>query len=121
MVDGELWMGGVRVPPMPHRTALTDRTTGEVKVLSHNEARTEIELVDVNIRWSDVYTYGPSEGPYSEGKRLFLDDGVLAFEQDLLSINSSSGLILTRRAFDRTVFQLTPDTDGSVLYTAYSL
>lgn len=121
LVDGAPYYGGVRVPPMPHRTALTDRTTGEVKVLSHNEAADTVELVDVNARWPDVHTYGPHEGPYSEGWRLYLDDGTLAFEQDLASINSANGLILTRRAFARTVLQLTPDTAGSVVYTPYTL
>ena len=120
-VDGELWMGGYRTPPMPHRSALTDITTGEIRVLSHLEDLTEIELVEVNDRWPDVHVYGPHDGPVSNGWRLYLDGDELGFEQDLRSINQTNGLILTRRGWDRTVLQVTADTAGDMVYTPYQL
>lgn len=119
IIDGHTFMGRNRVPPMPNRIALTDRTTGETKVLSHDVGASNLVLADVTASMSDVQRYGSHGGPYSGDYRLYLDNGALAFEY---AQGYASQRILTRRAFDTTVLELTVDlTNGSVVYTQIDL
>jgi hypothetical protein len=119
MIDGYTFMGRNRVPPMPNRIAMRDRTTGEEKVLSHDATPGDIDLVDVNTRWSDVTHYGAHDGPYFGDYRLYLDNGTLAAEY---ALGHGSQTILTRKNFETTVLKITIDqTDGTVVYTEYDL
>lgn len=118
IIDGYTFMGRPRVPPMPARIALKDRTTGEFKVLSHAAGAGSFVLVDIDPKWVDVQKFGPYEGPYSGNYRLYLDNSVLAFE---LAAGFNSPKILTRRAYDKTVLEITADTNGAVVYTVYQL
>src|SRR5687768_1103658 len=115
LIDGYTYMGRSRVPPLPNRIALRDRTTGEEKVLSHTTGPGVIDLVDVNSRWSDVTHYGAHDGPYDGDYRLYLDNGTLLGEY---AQGHGNQYILTRRDFDTTVLRVTVDqTDASIIYT----
>lgn len=118
IIDGRTFMGRPRVPPMPARLALKDRTTGNFKVLSHSAGAGSFVLADINPKWTDVQKFGTHEGPYSGDYRLYLDNSVLAFE---LAAGFNSPKILTRRAYDKTVLEITADTNGAVVYTVYQL
>lgn len=119
IIDGYTYMGRPRVPPLPNRIALTDRTTGETKVLSHDVGASNLVLADVTTSMSDITHFGMHDGPYSGDYRLYLNNGTLAFEY---APGYASSRILTRRAFDTTVLELTVDlTNGSVVYTQIDL
>lgn len=119
MIDGYTYLGRNRVPPLPNRIAMRDRTTGEERVLSHDGAPGSIDLVAVNPRWSDVTHYGSYDGPYDGDYRLYLDNGTLSAEY---AAGHSSSFILTRKNFETTVLRVTVDqVDGSVEYTEYEL
>lgn len=118
IIDGYTYMGRPRVPPMPSRLALKDRTTGQFKVLSHNAGAGAVVLANIDPKWRDVQKFGTHEGPYSGDYRLFLDNSVLAFE---LAPNHSNARILTRRSFDKTVIEITAGTNGTVVSTQYPL
>lgn len=122
-IDGEFFMGRYRAPPMPPRIALTDRVTGEIKVLSHTAGAGAIELVDVNPRWPDVHIYGVNGEPwYFDGTthwRIYLSNGTIHAGQS--STAGSSARILTRRGYDTTVLEITADAAGSVVYTQVEL
>lgn len=114
-------MGRHRVPPMPNRLALTDRTTGNVRVLGHSGSPggLSVDLVAVNANWPDVVQYGTHGGPYNQDYRLYLDNGTLAFE---FASGYANQRILTRNGFDNIVLEITVDPgDGSVVYTEYAL
>lgn len=116
-IDGEFFMGRVRVPPMPPRIALSDRATGVIKVLAHTAGMAS-ELANVDPRWSDVIYYGKNGGPYSGDWRLYLNNGNLAFEW---APGYSNGRILTRRNFETHVLEITADNNGNVVYTEVDL
>lgn len=118
IIDGYTFMGRPRVPPMPNRLALKDRTTGLYKVLSHTAGAGSFVLADIDPKWRDVQKFGTHEGPYHGDYRLYLDNAVLAFE---LAPDHSNSRILTRRGFDKTVLEITADTNGAVVYTVYAL
>lgn len=118
LIDGGTYMGGVRVPPLPNRISMVDRTTGAALILSHTNGPLTIALVPDDPKYSDVSRFGPRDGPYSGDYRLFISNGSLGFER---APGFSSPLILTRRAFDTTVLQITPSTSGAVQYTSYQL
>lgn len=119
-IDGEFFMGRQRVPPMPNRTALTDRVTGAIKALSHTGASPE--LVDPRPQWSDITLYGPYFGPISNNWRLFLSNGTLGFEAVTGMVSYSGSRILTRKNFETTVLELTVDPlTGNVVYTQVTL
>lgn len=116
-IDGEFDMGRYRVPPMPPRIGMTDRVTGLVKVLSDDG--TNLVLADPTRAMPDVDLYGPYDGPYDNGYRLFLSAGVLAAE--LYPPATQSAKILTRNAFKTTVLWITVNNSGTVVYTPYTL
>lgn len=119
IIDGYTYLGRNRVPPLPNRIAMRDRTTGAERVLSHNGAPGSISLVAVNSRWSDVTHYGSYDGPYDGDYRLYLDNGTLSAEY---AAGHNSSFILTRKDFETTVLRVTVDqVDGSVEYTEYEL
>lgn len=118
-IDGSPYMGRVRVPPMPPRIALTDRTDGSVKVLSDNG--TSIVLVTPTTSMRDVVIYGPFEGPYSGAFRLYLDSGSIAFEPVLDGIIYNSARILSRNGYNTTVVEITANPDGSMVQSLVTL
>lgn len=115
-IDGQFYMGRMRVPSMPPRIGLVDRETGEFKILSHNG--TEVELADRTPTMSDVHDYGMYDGPHSGDYKLYLSGGELAFEYDP---GYNSAKILTRRNFETNVLEITADEAGEVVVTAYAL
>ena len=119
IIDGYTYLGRPRVPPMPNRIALQDRTTGLYKVLGNTAGAGALELMDINPQWSDVEKYGPNDGPYNENFRLYLDNGVLGSEY---AAGYNSRTILTRRDFDTSVLLITINQiDGTIEYTPYDL
>ena len=120
-IDGYRYMGRVRVPSLPNRIAMLDRTTREYQVLSHSGAAGSllIDLVDINTNWRDVSLYGDNEGPYTGDYRIYLDNGTLAAEY---AAGYSSQTILTRRNFDNVLLRIEVDpTNGQIVYTEYEL
>lgn len=115
-IDGQFYMGRMRVPPMPPRIALIDRTTGETRVLSHDGANVVLEAPTA--RMTDIQNFGSHGGPYSGNWRLYLNSGTLAFEY---AEGYNSAKILTRRNFDKQVLEITADDTGQVVTTAYDL
>lgn len=122
-IDGEFFMGRYRAPPMPPRIALTDRVTGEVKVLSHTAGAGAVEFVDIDPRWPDVIIYGHLQEPwYFDGTthwRMVFSNGII--NPTASSTAGSSARILTRRGYDTTVLEITADAAGSVVYTQVEL
>lgn len=119
IIDGYTYLGRNRIPPMPNRIAMRDRTTGEERVLSHDGTPGSIDLVAVDSRWSDVTHYGAHDGPYDGDYRLYLDNGTLTAEY---AAGNSSQFILTRKNFETTVLRITVNqTTGAVVYTEYEL
>lgn len=121
LIDGRTFMGRNRVPPMPSRMALKDRTTGVYKVLSHNGSPGALGfiLTDITVQMTDVQRFGPEEGPYDGDYRLYLDNGTLAAEY---APGHSNKQILTRRDFDTTVLRITINqVDATVVYTEVEL
>ena len=116
-IDGQFYMGRMRVPSMPPRIALTDRTTGAVRVLSDDGAGTVV-LAVVNSAWRDVIKYKPYEGPHYGDWKLYLNSGQLAFERDP---GYNSAKILTRRNFATSVLEIKASTTGSVVTSPYDL
>lgn len=120
--DGYLYMGRTPIPPLPPRVAMTDRTSGDLSVLSHSGSpgSLTINLIPVLPSYTDVQTYGPYEGPYIGHWRLYLDGSVILAER-VIEPHSNS-IISTRRNNDRTMLRLGIDgDDGSVTYTEYSV
>lgn len=116
-IDGYRYMGPVRVPPLPNRIAMLDRTAGEYGVLSHNGV--SLDIVAVNSAWTDVEYYGPNDGPYTGDYRLYLDNGNLLAEY---AAGYASRYVLTRKNFETTVLRIEVDpTDGSVITSEYAL
>lgn len=129
-IDGEFFMGRNRVPPMPVRMALVDRVTGIPLVLSDTGGTSPgIQLVAIASTMRDVHIYDKQEGPYDGTWRLFLSNGVLAFERVALTgpggvprESFASPLILTRNAFNTTCLRITANqATGVVVYTTYIL
>lgn len=123
-IDGEFYMGRNRVPPMPITMALVDRVTGATGVLSFTGTvpSLSISIIPVTSAMRDVHVYGKQEGPYSGAYRLFLSNGVLAFEKVVGNVTYSSPRILTRRSFETTVLEITVNpANGAVVYTQVSL
>lgn len=126
-IDGEGDIGRYRVPPMPVRIVLTDRTDGLPYVLTHTGSPGS--LVVAVVPWvitptgNDATVYGPlAEGPYDNGQLLRLISGVISFANTPVAANNSNGLILTRRGFESTVLQLTSNPGvTTVTYTEITL
>lgn len=104
-IDGYLYMGGIRMPSMPPRIAMTDRSTGEIYVLGHDGVvgSLYIDLMELDPRWQDVKIYGPYEGPYADKFRLYIDNGILQGEY-LPGYHNAP--VLTRRDFDKVVLRI---------------
>jgi len=126
IIEGGTYMGPQRIPPLPNRVALTDRTTGDVRVLSHtgDPGFMTISLVQINSTWTDVTKYAAGEEPWVVGVdgatyRLFLDNGALNVATS--GTAGASQLILTRNGFDTHVLQVSANGPGSVLYTEYDI
>jgi hypothetical protein len=120
-IDGYRYIGPVRVPPLPNRIAMFDRTTGIYGVLSHSGGVGSLSLAiaAVNAAWTDIEYYGINDGPYTGDYRLYLDDGNLLAEY---AEGFSSRIILTRKAFDTTSLRIEVDpTDGTVTTSEYAL
>lgn len=121
-IDGEFYMGKYRLPPMPPRIAMTDRTTGAIKVLSDNG--TNIVLQDPTSSMRDIVTYGPFDGPYSNNFRLYLNNGSLAFEVVVITSaqeSYNSARILSRNGYNTTVVEVTANPDGSMVQSPVAL
>lgn len=118
-IDGEFFMGRVRVPPMPNRLALTDRLTGEVLVLSNDDALDVAVLDDIDPRQMDVQIYGPFEGPYFGQWRIYLYDGDIFAEH--VDEKHNNAHILTRWLYHTRVLRITVDATGTVVYTPFDL
>lgn len=121
IIDGYTYLGRSRVPPLPNRIAMRDRTTGEEKVLSHSgtPGSLSVDPVTPSSRWSDITRYGAYDGPYDGDYRLYLDNGTLHAEYVL---GHGNQYILTRKDFETTVLRITIDqVDASIVYTEYEL
>lgn len=116
-INGEFYMGRPRTPPMPPRIAMTDWLTGQVSVLSHDATGQFLVLAAVDPLWPDVNVYGPYDGPYTNGYRLYLESGCLIAEA---APDFTSAYTLTRRGFDTTVLRITAPA-GVVTITPYDL
>lgn len=117
-IEGNMDMGRYRTPPMPNYLILTDRITGQQKALLNNDALTAVVPTTPQAIWTSRAYFGPYEGPYSGDYRLYLSNGVLAFEY---APGYTSPLILTRNNFNTTVLKITPDTHGNVVLTPFPL
>lgn len=117
LIDGYTYMGRQAIPPLPNRIAMTDRITGDERVLSHTGSvgTLTLDLVAVNPAWLNVTTYGPHEGPYTGNWRLYLENGTLVAEATILPHGNQR--VLTRLANQRTMLDITVDVDGNIVYT----
>lgn len=123
-IDGEFYMGRNRVPPMPVTMALVDRVTNAKGVLSFTGTvpSLSIAIIPITSAMRDVHVYAKQEGPYSGAYRLYLSNGVLAFEKVTGNVTYSSPRILTRRSFETTVLEITVNpANGAVVYTQVDL
>lgn len=73
-------MGRIRIPPLPSAIHMTDRQTGTVYFLTRNVTATEIVLSSTPYGKTDRVFYGPHDGPYTDGHRLYVENGDLLAE-----------------------------------------
>jgi hypothetical protein len=108
-IHGYKDMGRIRIPPLPLALILYDRADGQPWFLTRNEDATEIELSTDLYRHPDRAFFGPFDGPYTNGKRLFVSAGTLQFED--AEGHFSPPVMARGPAFQRLLGRITVEED----------
>ena len=119
-----VFMGPVRVPPLPQYIVLTDRATGVQYTLIHDSTGTLIGITDDVTTKPDRITFGPSDGPWLPGDptiRIIVRNAQLGYETVALPTGVADydqARVLTRRALERKTLEIaipTGWTEGDML------
>lgn len=118
-IDGLLFMGKHRIPPMPNHIIMRDRFDDESLSLSHtgSPGTLTLDLITPNDRWTDISVFGPYDGPYVGNFRLYIENNVLLAEAVNPDTKHGNLRVLTRKNFERTMLEIGVDANGAITTT----
>lgn len=94
-VNGYLDLGPTRIPPPPAGIVFTDRADGTLWALVHDATLTWVGL-DTDLPADEAVVYGAFSEPYLADLRLFVENGILGYEDTPDRALSRSGALITR-------------------------